>query len=634
MKQLYEEIYRISQWCFCCPYSDISRGVGRYGKDNEEERQPLVGLSLPGLSEYRQERMSKSAVRQAILRAIIGDDAELSSNDVEEEDSDSPSEEPNEWEEWEKDYELSLKSKHYLKCYYLNKKGFTIDLDRDIIIPEDDRETLRLLDMISNCYSRECCFNRGGLLKRGSVDEAFRTAIAKIDFALMEQGKDLGKILEYIHICYYDRFNDIEKCGYSWDLIRYYRDKYGITIARPEESEDQDNLHLVEQSEGPFNNGNPFFAPEGISAVEEFIMRYSGIDGKIPISVLLVYGGYSNWVFNGDVDFNQYDPMEWAETNRNNWTRYEFTRWDEMREEVSREIKQRVNDGLELKKYICGLLTPFERYEYYANIRSDAHEFHEANALIYSYSNSYSLPALIYGQLWQEVVKEVRSSHNVDELSLDKYVTVLLNAMDKRVRELPDYEDCYEALFFNNRLDATEKYAGIIAGCLLAEGAKLEYMDYQDMCGVSLVKEMDSSTIAHAMKWTDELVFSYNPKRVKEGFRLPYSDDDQATQISPVVPMNIADYRIKYPKLFEYLAALQTEGYIDKEYVWIKDGHTNYHAGWASKIIIAKVSGVTHNIVSSIIKVTGLADHASKCQSKTDKILEIEACFKKHGLEV
>lgn len=530
MKQLYEEIYRISQWCFCCPYSDISRRVGKYGKDDEEERQPLAGLRALNLFDgFRQERMSQSAIRRAVIRAITGDDPELSSNDEEEED-DSPSEEPNEWEEWEKDYELSLKSRHYLKCYYLNKKGFTIDLDRDIVIPDSDQETLRLIDLISHCHGQECCFNRGGLLRRGSVDDALRTAIAKIDFALMEQGKDFGEILNYIHIPYYDRYDDINKCGYSWSLIRYYQDKHGIVIDRTDEESDKIESP-TDKSEVPFNNGNPFFAPEGLSPVEEFIMRYSGVDGKIPISVLLVYGGYSNWVFSGDVDFNQCDPMEWAETNRNNWTRYQFTRWDEMRDEISREIKKRINDELELKKYVCALLTPFDRYEYYANIRCDAHEFHEANALIYSYSNCYTVPALTYGQLWQEVVKEVRSSHNIDELSFDEYITILLNVIDERVRELPNEYECYEAVFFNNRYELPERYAGLIAGCLLAEGAKLEYMDYQDMCGVSLVNEITTSTIALAMKWTDELVYSYNPKRVKEGFRLPYTDEEiPATQ--------------------------------------------------------------------------------------------------------
>ena len=83
-----------------------------------------------------------------------------------------------------------------------------------------------------------------------------------------------------------------------------------------------------------------------------------------------------------------------------------------------------------------------------------------------------------------------------------------------------------------------------------------------------------------------------------------------------------------------YLNALKSEGYVDDQYVWIKEGHTNYHAGWASKIIISQVCGSTYDVITEIIKIKGLADHASKCQQKTDKKRAIEECFKKHGLKI
>ena len=96
----------------------------------------------------------------------------------------------------------------------------------------------------------------------------------------------------------------------------------------------------------------------------------------------------------------------------------------------------------------------------------------------------------------------------------------------------------------------------------------------------------------------------------------------------------VIEYDNQYPGLLNYLNALKSEGYVDDQYVWIKEGHTNYHAGWASKIIISQVCGSTYDVITEIIKIKGLADHASKCQQKTDKKRAIEECFKKHGLKI
>ena len=376
-----------------------------------------------------------------------------------------------------------------------------------------------------------------------------------------------------------------------------------------------------------------------MTAVEEFIYRYGGHDGRRPLTVLLVKAGYVDYTFGVNCEELGITPEEWARRHSLDWKRYTFNKWDEMKDEICYEIKKRINNELELKKYICELLTPFDRFEYFARIRYDVKEMVEADMLIYKYSQSFFTSSESFISAWKRAIEIVRDRDSVENLSIDDYRKIISEYIDDELDSLDGMQACPEAVAYNDRLEVPFQYAHLIAGCLLAEGAKLEYLDYQDMCGVDLVDKIHAFSIAHAMGWTEELVLSYNPKRVLSSFPTHDGENEEKPQqpprTTPIIPQkDTKDYHIKYPKLFDYLAALQAEGYINEEHIWIKEGHTNYHAGWASKIIIAKVPGATHNLISSIIKVTGLADHASKCQSKKDKILEIEACFKKHGLDV
>ena len=239
MKQLLEEVYKVTKWCECCEHTYVAEkketqqpvgmrklyeGIGRIlaeqlidikiePKDSQEEND--------GDIEELHVNLSKELVESIGASTVI----------VEPEKSDD------EWLDWESMYELCMNEYHVIRCPYIRKKGLEIHLDRDFIIPDDDKETLRILDKLSQCYTQECRFNNIEHFGVRTLDGMLRTALAKVDFALIEQGKDFGRLMHEMYFPYYERKSDITNCGYSWDLIRYYLEKYDIPLKSNDEYE-------------------------------------------------------------------------------------------------------------------------------------------------------------------------------------------------------------------------------------------------------------------------------------------------------------------------------------------------------------------------------------------------------------
>lgn len=239
MKQLFEEVYKVTKWCECCEHTYLAEkkenqqpvgmrklyeGIGRIlaeqlidikiePKDSQEEND--------GDIEELHVNLSKELVESIGASTVI----------VEPEKSDD------EWLDWESMYEFCMNEYHVIRCPYIRKKGLEIHLDRDFIIPDDDKETLRILDKLSQCYTQECRFNNIEHFGVRTLDGMLRTALAKVDFALIEQGKDFGRLMHEMYFPYYERKSDITNCGYSWDLIRYYLEKYDIPLKSNDEYE-------------------------------------------------------------------------------------------------------------------------------------------------------------------------------------------------------------------------------------------------------------------------------------------------------------------------------------------------------------------------------------------------------------
>ena len=289
-----------------------------------------------------------------------------------------------------------------------------------------------------------------------------------------------------------------------------------------------------------------------MTAVEEFIYRYGDRDGRTPLSVLLIKAGYSDFTLGVNCEELGITPEEWSNRHSQDWKRYEFNRWDAMKNEICSEIKERINDELGLKKYICELLTPFDRFGYFARIRYDIKEMVEADILIFKYSESFFSSPELFLSAWQNAMLKVRDRDSVEQLSIDDYRKVVWEQIDEELSSIDFGQPCPEAIAFNDRLEIPYRYAHLIAGCLLAEGAKLEYLDYQDMCGVDFVDEVRAFSVAHEMGWTEELVLSYNPKRMKFSPYISNNNKEEHSQNNAAVNVAVHFGDIStLPKVFQ-----------------------------------------------------------------------------------
>lgn len=248
MKQLFKELIEVTKWCSCCPHIYLEEvmlsdeefdRVQQLEKMSEnllkqvvvkEEHPQIATIDLSKGIEELHINLSKELV-ESVGESTVIVEPEKSEND--------------EWLNWENEHELYMKEFHAIRCPYIRKKGLEINIDREFIIPDDDKETLRILDKLSQCYTQECRFNEIEHFGVKTLNGMIRVALAKIDFALLEQGKDFGHLMRQMYFPYYERSKDLHECGYSWELISYYLDKYNIKLLSNEEYDALDDVVRV-----------------------------------------------------------------------------------------------------------------------------------------------------------------------------------------------------------------------------------------------------------------------------------------------------------------------------------------------------------------------------------------------------
>ncbi len=291
--------------------------------------------------------------------------------------------------------------------------------------------------------------------------------------------------------------------------IKTYTIKYPIV----EDNVVPDDLPAPEPAKEP--ELREFLIPDGTSAVKEVFLRFAGFEALEPITALLIKTGYLNYSHVGFMEGTDIDPDEWADSHYGTWTRFKFDRWGELKDEISSEIKKRVKDELELKKYVCSLITPFERFIYYRGFDADTKEWVEAMNVVDCFIFPPSIVVDKFVMIWKEVIGKLREDDAKEKYSLEEYAKQIRDRYDNRLMQEEVITDIDEATAFGKREEFPHNYCGLIAGCLLENGASLEYLDYQDMCGVQLVDKPTYFDVAISMGWTEDLVASYHPKRVK-----------------------------------------------------------------------------------------------------------------------
>lgn len=387
--------------------------------------------------------------------------------------------------------------------------------------------------------------------------------------------------------------------------------------------------------------------PEGISALEEVKLRFAGQDAKAPITAFLVKAGYETFVVCPHEDYETMDHQTWAEIHSEEWDRYLFDRWDDLRDEISSAIKARVKDKLELKKYVCGLITPFDYYGYYDRFRFDWNTFAEPLDVIGYFIHSLHDNSDTFLKVWREVVEKLHAEDEQEHYSFEDYQKRLCEIYNEKDKVIHEQTDSREWEAFENRQDFPAKYCGLIAGCLLENGAPLEYMDYQEMCGVELVEQLETFDISRAMNWTDDLVLSYNPKKVVRSEPLwPPSKGEIKTKYFSYVPGD-KEETFTFPDEFlrakDYLDVLKEHGFLDDHYKWAnKEGSLNYHAAWASKIIsyncnpvgTSKENRITHDKMGKLFGIPNLGTYVTDAKNKLAVTGLIERLFKEKGLSI
>lgn len=116
-----------------------------------------------------------------------------------------------------------------LICPRLQEAKITIDIERDLEMPNTEEEALRYLDRFSNICFAECPFSRTHLTSLNkSIKGRTLITLAKLDFALLERGINMVKLNEIVDLYYYDRAEHIRNCGFSYSLINHYIKKHGF----------------------------------------------------------------------------------------------------------------------------------------------------------------------------------------------------------------------------------------------------------------------------------------------------------------------------------------------------------------------------------------------------------------------
>lgn len=114
------------------------------------------------------------------------------------------------------------------------------DPDRDFVVSDNKLDVFKTLDRLSTLYSRNSqgILDACGQKTHDDLQEIMRIGVAKIDYSLIEKGKDFSEMIHKLHGKYYDRKRDLKKCGYSMDLIEYILKEYSIKIDSSEDSPD------------------------------------------------------------------------------------------------------------------------------------------------------------------------------------------------------------------------------------------------------------------------------------------------------------------------------------------------------------------------------------------------------------
>ncbi len=239
------------------------------------------------------------------------------------------------------------------------------------------------------------------------------------------------------------------------------------------------------------------------------------------------------------------EAEEFVESLYINDNNYKFSDWDELRDEISENIRECNQNYILLKRYVCSLLSPLEEIANYFDYDDSREKNDRVNTLILKSIARKQFPDPEEIQEWQDTA----------ESRVDEYCTILESAgndsEDNQVEiSTEEYDELYEKFYKEEEEKYTKKWCNatgrllakvefglqflgyIIQGSLLENGSDYTIFDFERECGVILVRKIEPLDLVNSMGWTKSLALTYLPETIlySSSSKLKWSDFPELQQ--------------------------------------------------------------------------------------------------------
>ena len=216
-------------------------------------------------------------------------------------------------------------------------------------------------------------------------------------------------------------------------------------------------------------------------------------------------------------------------------TKTKFSDWGELRDEISNGIRACGNNPVQLKRYVCSLMTPLDDVADYFDFDLSLDKNSRLAGLLLNKVAGMQLPSIKEIESWQEEA-EMKADEYEENIRHQRY----LECDDEDAEEDDDRfgltTDEYEEVYEKYHKAAIKRYedewkrpeyillskvrfglrnlAYIIEGALLENGCQSNLFDYEKECGVVLVRKVELYDLVNAMGWTATLAKTYLPETI------------------------------------------------------------------------------------------------------------------------
>ena len=527
---------------------------------------------------------------------------------------------------------------------------------RELIPPKDAKKRRRLLARCQQLIRSAHNGNPKFWEEFGKeIDFEVMKVVAELDFCNLEDGEDILQEIDMMDLNY-SRQNNLYPF-YPEKLVSYYLRE--IQNKKAQAGTPQKSI------QGATSGGEAIVKPvtkvgkaESVrfsdDPIEDFKQFFSQQVINDYLSAVLLKAGYRRVESTRIRTFYRHDPeyLDKVLSRRIPESSYEFLRWKELKTAIGVEMKKCKEDEDDFRKFVFSMLIPFHPYANYFWYDDNDTLTKKESAVYMSCLEDYEGPESIQTIIenWPTIQANAKAACRAKKIVYRNNFSAYQEELAEAANRLfpADHPGRIDPSFWiiKEVYTSMEILATLLVGCMLENGIAGNYLGFQKDAGVTLIHNINRLRLTKLMGWTPTMTSSYI-KQYEATFagvrqlaldisrrELPETKKEVASGAPAVAPPSALQIS---GDLEKYLNALRDGGYVDASYHWIKrKGVTNYHAGWAAKIMIAHIEGLHYGRITDIIGVSGLADHASKCdkQGKASKKSDIEACFRSHDLPV